>query len=317
MKKILSILLVFAFVLGLSACSVISEDDKAKFEDLKDTISEIEEDLNKEIEENINETKEPFSYKMAKVYEKPYNEKDYNKTELVYVIEFNALGYHALDFAVFNKNGENIEETKSMDCDIRVYKGGICVDDNIEHISNTFLFGEKHKMQYTIVVTVEDDLYTFDDLTIKSKVYHRIDTKTKEDVTYEINADISEITTKQKYLHTDSLVNIDGVYYLFDENAGVGGNSIKSYHYVDIKPIENKVLDSLDGKIEWVDKDGKSIEIPDGCKMHFEFDGDEYNIGLESKDEQTALTEEQDELGNSGFLKYTDKAGFTTIFFAR
>ena len=52
-------------------------------------------------------------------------------------------------------------------------------------------------------------------------------------------------------------------------------------------------------------------------KDYFEFDGDEYNIGLESKDEQTALTEEQDELGNSGFLKYTDKAGFTTIFFAR
>lgn len=316
MKKFLSILLVITMIIGLSACSFMSDEDKNKLEDIKDAISDFEEDLKEEIEEDANKVKEPFSYKMAKVYEKPYNEDDYYKSELVYVIEFNVTGYHALEFNVFTKDGKNIEELETGDCDIRLYKGGVCVKDDIDHVDDFDLLNEDHKLQYIVVVSAEEDIFTFDDLVIKSEVYYEFDTESKEEVAYELNAELSEITTKQKYLHTNSLVNLDGVYYIFDNNAGVGGNSHLSYRAVDLELIGENPLSSLNGKIEWVDKDGNVIDIPNGCKFHFEFDEDEYEIGLSSADEKTELTEEQDDIGYSGFLKYTDRDGFTTIFFS-
>lgn len=317
MKKFLSILIAIILVFSLSACSFIPTENKEKLEDIKDAISDFEEDLKEEIEEDANKVKEPFSYKMAKVYEKPYNEDDYYKSELVYVIELEATGYQALEFKVFTKDGKNIEDLPSGDCDISIYKGGVCVKEDIDHVTDIDMLYEDHRAQYVLIVSAEEDVFTFDDLIVKSEVYYELDTSSKEEITYEINAELSDITTKQHHLHTNSLINLDGVYYIFDKDCGLGGSSHLSYRPVDLRLIGDKPLNSLEGKIEWVDEDGNAIEIPNGCKLHFEFDKDEYEIGLSSLDEKTELTEEQDKIGYSGFLKYTDKEGFTTIFFAR
>jgi predicted small lipoprotein YifL len=319
MKKILSIFLIISLVFSLAACGTktdIPDDDSANVQDTsvptENTVVDEESDFDKYEEDDMQETTEvekpELEYKMVAVYEKEVATKRTPYKEFCFVIEFMTTGYNAKNFKVYTDNKSQIDDIK-----IDGRKGYICEDNNIEHFPLTL--SDDHRAQYTLVLTTENMEYSIDDLIISSDLIYKYNSSSKVFASYTPNADLQELTSEYEYAHGGVLVNLDGSYYLLDNEAGIGGTNYSTYKTQNIKLIHGKELNKLEGKVEAVKENGELIEFPKGREMHFAINENDLEIGVKDIGEDERITEEDDEIVLDCFLKYTDTKGHSTIFF--
>ena len=275
-----------------------------------------DEHMNSE-EEQVEET-EPqvgapeFEYYMAPIYKAPMDENGW--TKIWFVVEFKTLGYHVSytnPFIITNMETDQVltdgifNETSKR----TVHVGKVCSEIHTDDFfSNTGLDYE----QYPICIDYYGDI-DFEDLHVVCNLQYDDNANGihvgTEETTLEFNADVSQITTYQEYIHGGTLFEIDGCYYVNESDGGVAGDLYESYSSFDIQCVNGtmgQLVSSLEDKVEYVyapvrrkadaeDVAGyeslQSINVPDNCIACIDGDSSMY-IGLKSADGHVLTDEE-------------------------
>ena len=169
---------------------------------------------------------------------------------------------------------------------------------------------------------------SFDDIVLKSSLYTELNPDSKEEIEYEINADLKEVTTKQKFMHSDCMINLDGSYFLYNSDIDYGSKSLNDdydddfvYYFREFGALQEKTIKQLKGKFDFVDKKGNKLTAPDGFEFHVEVEENENEsigvlVGLKAVSDKE-FTDEITDIAHSTYLKYTDNSGHSTIFFGK
>jgi hypothetical protein len=264
-----------------------------------------------------------FTYKMAPIC-RYYDEED-DETELWFVIELDqkifALGRNTT--IVNAKTGEEIKN-RDIDC----WDGYICQDDHMEK-DNWIGARWLHDCAMRTVRVVQEGNITFEDLKVTvESFYYTSESLPSDHESYEIefNANIAEISTRQKIIHGDVLFEAGGKYYVFD-GFGVGGNSEKHYISMSIECIDGTTQELHDlmlnntTMVYWtpyeedvdLDKHLKPVAIPSNCEFYINCDKSSIDVGIASKDGRE-LTDDEKDMVNCSAIKYTSPDGQIVIW---
>lgn len=256
-----------------------------------------------------------LTYKMAPIYKVEPEEQKYGYTELWFAVEFTELGWQPAyrdAFIITNTmTGDVLNDLESPyygGADIDWYVGSVCVDDHILDGDAFYLRSETDYLLATICITSAAEI-DFDDLSIVCNAYYVDEYATTESESHELafNANISEITTRQTYIHDSTLFELDGKYYVINSaSSGGGGSDTIQYRCFNAIPINGTYGDlvaSLKDNIQLVygnvlaDNFLQPIVIPDTCNLYVDvgISDDDIAIGFEGIDGHV-ITDEEDSL---------------------
>lgn len=231
-----------------------------------------------------------FVYNMSEIYKASSNSDYYEK--LWFVIEFQTLGYKATDFRFKNKTtGESISDGMYMNADISVYNGCVCSEPH----ANNFITDTGLDYQQYIICIAYSGSIDFSDLEVRCDLLY--DDRVSSEQILEFNANISDITTRQTYLHGETLFELDGNYYIHEPSTGLysdlnGTYEAETYSIHCINGTLEDLVRSLSNNVKFVygpvydrseyDNTGYGpdadymyhMEIPVDCEMYLDADMD-------------------------------------------
>lgn len=318
MKKFLSILLILTMICGLTACSFDFDALPKTESNTESSENNVENSENKGNNATEKDTikGDDFEYKMVKMLEAVYDESEYYTSRVTFVIEMETPYYTVHNFEILTKDGIDIKK-EWKEYEYELYHGIICLEqEDLAHATDVGYCDETHLKQYAIEVCSKNSIITADDLVISAEVYHSENLNGMVKIPLEVNGDISELHAKQKYKHHGGLIELDGGYYFVEPNrTGSGSNEYMSYKIVEFGCLNDKYLERLDGKIEYVNKKGETIQPIGNSRCFLRIYDEKYEIGIETTRDGEHLTNEQKSIDDRMYLKYTDLEGFTTYLF--
>lgn len=176
-----------------------------------------------------------FTYKMAPIHKEVVVDSGY--TELWIAIEMTTMGWQAASrdsFVITNsKTNEVLNElgnAASGGVDLTYYVGNVCQDDHAANSEDLGLWFQHDCRMYVIKITSANDI-NFEDLSVVCTGYYLDDVICTDDEDFNLvfNADISEITTQQDYIHGETLFEQDGKYYVSDVSGETDDGSLVDY----------------------------------------------------------------------------------------
>lgn len=305
MKKLLAFLLSIVFIFSLVACG--TQETNPSEQDTSTTTSE---NTSQSTEEN-----EKFSYKMV---EATSAESD---NVLTYVVYTDAHFSEHSGFAVYTKDGVEISKYgNSKNVSSRHETTYVCDECTYDHATTTKYDDLKtHSRLIVIILYFEDEIYNFEDLIVKTTVYDDIEAKTGEEIILKANAKMEDLKLNEKYLHTKSVIKDDaGNWFVCNPNGGSGSSSDGEVYKIITLTTFNKKTAKFEGEFEIVDKNGLSVQVPEEFETFIEinqYGANGINFGLKQVEQSNDFKDEQRELVDSMYLKYTDKDGNITYFF--
>lgn len=260
---------------------------------------------------------ETFDYKMV-LLNREKSEETQRFTD-VYAVEFLNNEHSAATFNIYDSDEKEVVSTYK-DVKIETNACRICEysENDIEtHIVDNSLLDSRDMF---VIEFSYQNTSAIDDITLTTTVLNRSQ-GLSNDVSLRVNAKPEDLTTSLPYVHGTSLVKLDGKHYLFLQD-GFGNceqppAQFSMCHLIPLVTSELTLEEQLNGKFEFVDKNGKTFECPDGYEVYFKTSTDGYDIGIVVKDEGVELTDEIKELSKTICLKYTDKNKTSTVFFSK
>ena len=274
MKRCFSLVLVLLMVFSMTACG--HNMDKTSDKPIKEptdgqnvTISQTEVPVDDSgtaestVIESVGEEQvlPDFTYVMAKLHETVTD--DY--TELWFVLECLHYDFGLVvddEFLVVNSlTGDEISELgerRDTDYKYEVYTGNVCVNDHA--VESRFYWGhsDDDARQYVVKIRSVNPI-GFDDLQITANPYYNggVGVDLVDPIVVDFNAEMSDITTQQDYIHGNTLFELDGKYYLSVDDSGIGGEFYGSgvgviVDFVYITGTPNDLLNSFNNKVMYV-----------------------------------------------------------------
>lgn len=224
---------------------------------------------------------EDLTYAMAPIHKKLISEDGVNKTQLWFVIEFLEPRYQfvtdTLPYVVVDKN-------LNADLQSRLFVGNVCIDDHMSVNSEYEQWYDHDCRQYTICVTTDYDI-DFDDIEVVASVQY-VTPKgpdVYEKYTFEFNAELSEITTIQNFIHGNTLFELDGKYYVGDRFGSVDFEYDCGDACVHNRMVLVPITGSMDDLVSDLSKHDSvlvygfgdesylsDVSLPDDCELFFD-----------------------------------------------
>ena len=246
MKKVLICILCFVMTFSLMACGNKQQENNNS---TQSNISITTPPTKPKEDTQINKPTEPieyepdveFSYHMAPIT-KIYNEET-GITTLWTVIEMKDNGWHLREVVEVKntKTNENLMKLEKIDGEngvatVTQYWGCVCYDYTPEHLSGQ-CSGYEYGLSHQPVQIQYRGEINFDDIVVEATAFYkpRNDDKVYSGglETYELthNADITQITTNQKFIHAWNIFEIDDKYYLFNPGVWSTNSGNNGYRY--------------------------------------------------------------------------------------
>ena len=318
MKKIAMCLVLVFIICFTSACFIQSTSEA--------TIS-----TTKVTEEAVSGQIEYFpelSYKMAPVYKKLIEVDGENVSQLWFVLEMSSQCWDISDLSSLSvvKDG--------VDVKLSIFPGSICIENHYKEPAVGFEMYGYDIAQYTVCVESTSDL-DFEDLSVSCDLYYSDKDAYMDSQTYilSFNADISEVTTRQGFIHSNTLFEINNHYYVCNNYVGgVGGDNSFSYNMIGVVPINCSMKDlivDLSGNVtlvygpsafiyENIGYSGiedymKAAETPDKCELYISECTEGIRIGYKTFDGYI-LSEVDKDKQSACVPVYTYEDGFEMAF---